>query len=55
MAVVIDELEVTPAPAPESSGGGGSNAEPGTPPAKSESMETALQRLEERCARLWAH
>jgi hypothetical protein len=53
MAVLIDELEVVSA-APAEPGAG--EAGGGAPrPQKSETMETVLQRLEERCARVWAH
>jgi hypothetical protein len=53
MAVVIDNLELTPAPAPEKPAADKSQPKPPTPPA--EAMEVALQRLEERQARVWAH
>jgi len=52
MAVVIDNLELVAAPAPEPAP---ANAQSQTPPPPSEPMDTILQRLEERSARVWAN
>ena len=54
MAVVIDTLELVPAPAPDQSANKNAQ-ETAPPPPPSEAMETALRRLEQRQERVWAH
>ena len=53
MAVLIDELEIVSAAPAASAEPEAAEAAPR--PQKSETMEAVLQRLEERCARVWAH
>jgi hypothetical protein len=54
MAVIIDTLEVTPVPTPDRAASGSQQQE-SPPPAPTEALETALERLAERQMRVWAH
>jgi hypothetical protein len=52
MPVVVENLELAAAPAPETPP---ANAQPDAPPPPTEPLDAVLQRLEERAARVWAH